>query len=131
MQQLKLGGDGIGYRYGRKRRQAEADLAGLSLLDDLAGIPNQYCFDQTIGRKYTRARRASIPLSLILIKIDYYVAFQRHYGNQVAEDRLCQVAIGLTRILKRPTDLVARCINEQFLHRFRSTRMSSACNAAV
>lgn len=113
VQQLKLGGKELDLAID-DRRQAEADLAGLSLLDDLTGIPNQYCFDQTIGREYTRSRRANIPLSLILIEIDDYIAFLKHYGHQAAEDCLCRVATVLSNILKRPTDLVARYINNQF-----------------
>lgn len=96
------------------RRQSEADLAGLSLLDDLTGIPNKYCFDQAIDREYRRARRFSTPLALILIEVDDYNAIQKHYGNQVAGDCLCQVANALNRVLKRTTDLVAHCSIEQF-----------------
>jgi diguanylate cyclase (GGDEF)-like protein len=85
-----------------------------SSTDGLTGISNRRCFDEFLEREWGRATRNHSPLSLILLDIDFFKAFNDHYGHLAGDDCLRQVAHGLARSVRRPADLVARYGGEEF-----------------
>lgn len=93
---------------------ANEQLRQLSSLDGLTGIANRRQFDTTIHQEFQRARRNQTPLSLIMIDIDSFKAYNDIYGHQAGDDCLCQVSEALGVVLKRPNDLFARYGGEEF-----------------
>ena len=89
-------------------------LENLSMLDGLTGISNRRRFDERLEVEWKRARRESSFLSLIMIDIDYFKAFNDHYGHQAGDDCLKSVAITLQSSVNRPADCVARYGGEEF-----------------
>jgi diguanylate cyclase (GGDEF)-like protein len=55
------------------------------------------------------------PLSIIMIDIDCFKAYNDTYGHLSGDDCLKSVASALIRTVKRPTDLVARFGGEEFI----------------
>jgi diguanylate cyclase (GGDEF)-like protein len=53
-------------------------------------------------------------LSLLMIDIDNFKAYNDHYGHQKGDQCLIQVAAALADMLKRPCDLMARYGGEEF-----------------
>jgi PleD family two-component response regulator len=90
-------------------------LKELSTVDGLTGIPNRRRFDEVLESEWRRARRNQTPLSLLLMDIDFFKAYNDHYGHVAGDDCLRQLAKGLAEIVRRPADLVARYGGEEFV----------------
>lgn len=95
------------------REQAVA-LRSQTLLDDLTGVANRRHFDMAIDRETRRARRMGTPLSLMMLDIDYFKAYNDHYGHQQGDACLEAVASALSTMQQRPADLFARYGGEEF-----------------
>ena len=85
-----------------------------SISDGLTGIANRRHFDHVIDKEMRRARRAGKPLSLLMIDIDFFKAYNDRYGHQQGDDTLVRVAGALASRLQRPMELVARYGGEEF-----------------
>ncbi|MDD2899198.1 MAG: diguanylate cyclase [Desulfuromonadaceae bacterium] len=129
--QLSLRGSSITYK-GRtvkaaelqditERKQAENALAelnrnleALSITDGLTGIANRRQFDVILGREHARHKRSGAPLSLILLDIDFFKAFNDRYGHVKGDECLRLVAQAIAGCTVRPADLPARYGGEEF-----------------
>lgn len=99
----------------RQLQAANELLQNLSLLDGLTGISNRRHFDQELLQESRRANREGTPLSLIMIDIDYFKAFNDTYGHLKGDDCLKTVATTLKKTLNRPGDFPARYGGEEFV----------------
>ncbi|RJQ77314.1 MAG: diguanylate cyclase [Desulfobacteraceae bacterium] len=98
----------------RQLEEAVEKLDRLSSLDGLTGIKNRRCFDEHINQEWQRGLRNARPLSLILIDIDFFKAYNDTYGHQAGDECLKAVAGALRNVLNRPGDLVCRYGGEEF-----------------
>ncbi|HEY8911670.1 MAG TPA: diguanylate cyclase [Desulfosporosinus sp.] len=98
----------------RQLKAANERLQNLSFLDGLTGIANRRHFDQGLLQESRRAKRDNTPLSLIMLDIDYFKAFNDTYGHLKGDDCLKTVASTLKQTLKRPGDFPARYGGEEF-----------------
>lgn len=89
-------------------------LRKLVFLDGLTGVFNRRYFDQQVSTEWSRATRNQLPLSVILLDVDYFKRYNDHYGHQAGDDALRTVAHALKTCLRRPADLVARYGGEEF-----------------
>ena len=95
-------------------QEANERLQSLSFLDGLTGIANRRHFDQELLQESRRAKRENAPISLIMLDIDYFKAFNDTYGHLKGDDCLKTVASILKKSLKRPGDFAARYGGEEF-----------------
>ncbi len=93
---------------------ANLRLKQLSEIDGLTGIANRRRFDDYFEREFRRAIRENSDLSLLLIDIDNFKAFNDYYGHQAGDDCLQNIATEIASTLKRPGDLLARYGGEEF-----------------
>lgn len=98
----------------RLRQLAERELAGLAAADPLTGLANRRTLDRHLDREWRRAQRAGTPLSLLMIDIDHFKAFNDAYGHQAGDVAIRRVAQLIKNHLHRPTDLAARYGGEEF-----------------
>ncbi|MES2318814.1 MAG: diguanylate cyclase [Pseudomonadota bacterium] len=98
----------------RLLREQALELRSQSFSDGLTGIANRRHFDVAMEKEIRRAKRAGTPLSLLMIDIDAFKAFNDHYGHQLGDDTLIRVAGILSQRLQRPLDLIARYGGEEF-----------------
>ncbi len=98
----------------RQLQAANETLQSLSFLDGLTGIANRRHFDEGLLQESRRAMREKTPISLIMLDIDYFKAFNDTYGHLKGDDCLKTVASLLKMTLKRPGDFVARYGGEEF-----------------
>ena len=82
--------------------------------DGLTGIANRRAFDVAIDREVRRAKRAGSMVSLLMIDVDYFKAYNDHYGHQQGDQCLIQVASALQAQLQRSVDMLARYGGEEF-----------------
>jgi two-component system chemotaxis family response regulator WspR len=90
------------------------ELQRLSCLDGLTGIGNRRRFDEYLEGEWLRAARDGRALSLIMIDIDHFKAYNDNYGHQGGDECLRKVARTLDAGLKRPADVAARYGGEEF-----------------
>jgi diguanylate cyclase (GGDEF)-like protein/PAS domain S-box-containing protein len=113
-----------------QRRQLEEKLKRLSVLDGLTGIGNRRLFDETLDKEWKRAIRDQLPLSLILLDIDFFKLYNDSYGHQGGDTCLKQVATALAQCSQRPADLVTRYGGEEFAVILPETNQEGASNLA-
>ncbi|MFA9216001.1 MAG: diguanylate cyclase [Sphingomonadaceae bacterium] len=95
-------------------REQTMVLRSQTFSDGLTGIANRRHFDVAIEKEQRRAKRGGLALSLLMIDIDHFKAYNDHYGHQKGDQCLIQVASALASMLKRPCDLMARYGGEEF-----------------
>ena len=110
----------------RQLREANRMLEGLSLLDGLLEIPNRRYFDQYIDREWRSAVRDESPLSILIIDIDHFKAYNDTYGHLCGDACLKQVASTLSSALRRPGDFVARFGGEEFIAVLSGVKLDAA-----
>lgn len=97
-----------------ERREMEAQLRRLVLLDALTGVSNRRAFDERFEQEFLRAARGHGSLGLLMIDVDHFKLYNDTYGHQSGDKCLRQVAQALTATLKRPSDFLARYGGEEF-----------------
>jgi diguanylate cyclase (GGDEF)-like protein len=95
-------------------REQTMVLRSQTFSDGLTGIANRRHFDVAMEKEHRRAKRGGTPLSLLMIDIDHFKAYNDHYGHQKGDQCLIQVSAALADMLKRPCDLMARYGGEEF-----------------
>lgn len=82
--------------------------------DGLTGLANRRTFDDALVREYGRALRDNRNLSLIMIDVDGFKAFNDRYGHPAGDECLRRIGNALARAVFRPGDIVARYGGEEF-----------------
>jgi len=113
-----------------KHKRFEDKLRLLSSQDGLTGITNRRTFDMTIEVEWKRAIRSSLPLSLIMIDIDFFKNYNDSLGHQAGDECLKKIAASIKKSLKRPGDLAARYGGEEFVVLLPGTTLSGAVQLA-
>ncbi|MGU3495961.1 diguanylate cyclase domain-containing protein [Xanthobacteraceae bacterium A53D] len=96
------------------RARVEAQLAQLVTVDSLTGIANRRRFDERLAQEWRRSGRTAKPIGLIMIDVDNFKAFNDRHGHWLGDDLLIHVAQTISRVLRRPGDMVARYGGEEF-----------------
>jgi diguanylate cyclase (GGDEF)-like protein len=110
--------------------RANFKLQRLSQIDGLTGVANRRYFDRYFAREWRRAVRSSQTLSIIFADVDYFKAYNDHYGHQAGDDCLRKIAKALSTGVSRPADLLARYGGEEFVVVLPDTTLDGACHIA-
>ena len=105
-------------------------LKTASTLDALTMVSNRRQFDEVLEREWLRGRRNQTPLSLLLMDIDFFKAYNDRYGHPAGDDCLRRLAKGLSEVVLRPPDLVARYGGEEFVILLPDTNSDGALSVA-
>ena len=90
-----------------------ARLHSTARTDPLTGLPNRRVWDEDLERELERARRHGGDLSLAMVDLDRFKAFNDQFGHQ-AGDQLLAAAATAWRPALRTTDTIARYGGEEF-----------------
>jgi diguanylate cyclase (GGDEF)-like protein len=101
---------GVGHR--AQAREAER-VASMSFMDRLTGVHNYAFLEDALPRECRRAERYGLPLSLVLLDLDHFKAFNDRYGHDAGNRLLA--AVGQAMLANtRASDVVARYGGEEF-----------------
>ncbi len=91
------------------------ELQSLADRDGLTGVANRRRGDSYLEEVWARLRREKQPLSVIMLDVDHFKAFNDNYGHQAGDDCLVAVAEAVHAQLLRPADMVSRYGGEEFM----------------
>jgi diguanylate cyclase (GGDEF)-like protein len=98
-----------------KLDEANKQLTRMSYLDGLTSVPNRRYFEEFFTREWKNAVRVGSYISLIMLDIDCFKAYNDTYGHLNGDDCLKKIATRLSEILKRPRDFLCRYGGEEFV----------------
>jgi diguanylate cyclase (GGDEF)-like protein len=96
--------------------------------DKLTGIGNRRSFDTNFANQWAQASRAKVPLSLMMVDVDFFKKFNDSYGHQAGDECLRQVAQALDGCARRAGDSVTRYGGEEFAVVLFHTSLNEAQN---
>lgn len=97
-----------------EQKDMEEKLATLATEDGLTGLVNRRRFDERLLEEWGRAYRDQTLLSLLMIDVDHFKAYNDAYGHPAGDECLRSVARVLAEEARRTPDLVARYGGEEF-----------------
>lgn len=106
-------------------------LEKLSFIDALTSVFNRRYLDDALAKEWRCALRSGELLSLLLVDIDFFKAFNDYYGHLEGDRCLQKVASVLKRSVLRPGDVVARYGGEEFILILPSTSKEGATKVAT
>jgi diguanylate cyclase (GGDEF)-like protein len=93
--------------------QAVTELEHLSGRDPLTGAGNRRAWEMALAREMPKALREQRPLSLLMIDLDHFKAYNDTFGHGGGDDLLRRAVHAWTNRL-RPSDLLCRWGGEEF-----------------
>jgi diguanylate cyclase (GGDEF)-like protein len=95
-------------------RELASSMEALATVDPLTGAANRRQFDRVIQLEWQRAHRQRAPLTVLLLDVDRFKAFNDLYGHLEGDSCLCSIARIALETTRRPSDTVARMGGEEF-----------------
>lgn len=89
-------------------------LMRLSFTDSLTGVANRRGFEEALRNEWKRARQYNSELSLVILDIDYFKAYNDYYGHRAGDECLVKISKAISSELKRTNDHFSRYGGEEF-----------------
>ncbi|WP_422371109.1 GGDEF domain-containing protein [Hoeflea sp.] len=96
-------------------RIANEALAAKAYADSLTGLANRRKFDLVIDESIAAAQEKGSDLSLLMIDVDHFKAFNDTYGHQAGDECLQRLSTAIKRLLPGDDSLLARYGGEEFV----------------
>jgi diguanylate cyclase (GGDEF)-like protein len=91
-------------------------LSEVAMHDGLTGLLNRTALEEQARALWQHAQVAGVPVSVLLIDIDHFKAYNDCYGHQAGDSCLKQVATAIRgAVQRRPLDMVARYGGEEII----------------
>ncbi|HEX5127335.1 MAG TPA: sensor domain-containing diguanylate cyclase, partial [Rhodocyclaceae bacterium] len=98
----------------RELRMVNMELEQLASTDRLTNAFNRRHFEEVALREMSRARRYSLPLTLIMIDLDHFKSINDDFGHAAGDHVLVELT-QLVRTHLRSSDVLARWGGEEFV----------------
>ncbi|QFU74695.1 GGDEF domain-containing protein [Halioglobus maricola] len=99
----------------RQLRDARRQLTDLANIDELTGLGNRRMVNTALKAEINRARRTATPLSVILLDVDYFKAYNDTYGHPAGDEVLQRLADIMQNATSRAGEVVGRYGGEEFI----------------
>lgn len=98
---------------GRRVLDLEACLLRTAAQDPLTGVLNRRAFFEQFNREWSRSARYSLPLSCVILDIDFFKSVNDRHGHTIG-DQVIQIVANLMCEFSRASDYVCRLGGEEF-----------------
>jgi diguanylate cyclase (GGDEF)-like protein len=105
---------------------ANSELLKLANADGLTGLSNRRIIDQYLEKETARAIRSDHSITVIMMDLDNFKAYNDNYGHIAGDSCLKKVSKVLKNSVRRPEDLVGRYGGEEFCVILPNTDMNGA-----
>ncbi|EGA70808.1 putative regulatory components of sensory transduction system [Vibrio sinaloensis DSM 21326] len=95
--------------------KANEELAKLAQEDGLTKVKNRRFIDEKLSEMIAIHGRHGMPLSLILLDVDHFKAYNDNYGHIQGDKCLVEIATALRELFVRNGELVGRYGGEEFV----------------
>ena len=110
----------------KELEKVNAQLKISSETDFLTKLSNRRFYERRLDENISTAKRNGTYLSLLVIDIDNFKAYNDNYGHDNGDITLCNIAKSIEKSLQRETDLVSRFGGEEFVVLLPATDAASA-----
>jgi diguanylate cyclase (GGDEF)-like protein/PAS domain S-box-containing protein len=110
----------------KELEEANRQLKISSETDYVTKLTNRSFYERRLSENISTAKRNGTSLSLLMIDIDNFKAYNDNYGHDNGDITLRHVAESIERSLQRDTDLVSRFGGEEFVVLLPSTDATGA-----
>jgi len=93
--------------------------------DSLTGVANKRYFTDMLNRELRRSARSCVPLTVLMLDLDFFKQVNDNYGHLVGDDVLREFAARMNGIL-REEDMLARYGGEEFVVMLNETNVEEA-----
>lgn len=104
-------------------------LNHLASFDSLTESYNRRSFIELSDRMLQRARKSDVPVSLLMIDVDWFKLVNDNYGHSSGDEVLRKLVQNIKKEI-RPTDFVGRYGGEEFCVLLHSTKLETAIDVA-
>lgn len=111
-------------------QEANQELKLLSLKDPLTGLWNRRHYDETMSMEWNYALKHKKSISLMILDIDYFKAYNDYYGHKQGDVCLIQVGQAIQNFFNCDSNLVARYGGEEFVVIMPNVEKDEAINIA-
>ena len=99
----------------RALQREKHDLERIVCVDSLTGIANRRHALSLFEAEWKRSIREATPISLIIVDLDCFHAFNETYGHPGGDACLRRVTAEMVMCLRRPSDFLGRYGGEEFI----------------
>lgn len=99
----------------RALAKANEELARLAQEDGLTKVANRRYIDQKFQEMIATNGRYGLPLSVILLDVDHFKAYNDNYGHIEGDKCLVSIANALSELFVRSSEVVGRYGGEEFI----------------
>ena len=96
-----------------QRLELQDQLAAAAHTDSLTGLANRRTFDDALARELSRAARDDEDLTLVLLDLDHFKAYNDTHGHPAGDDLLRRISAAWSGAVRAP-DLLARIGGDEF-----------------
>ncbi|ASJ95849.1 GGDEF domain-containing protein [Shewanella marisflavi] len=113
----------------RQLAERNAKIQKLAETDKLTGLYNREKLDLTLEQGVQQSHHQQMPLSLLILDVDYFKQINDAYGHLAGDQVLCQLADSLKSLI-RQGDFLARWGGEEFVIILPETTLPQAMKLA-
>jgi diguanylate cyclase (GGDEF)-like protein len=99
----------------RDLQRQKQELERIACVDSLTGIANRRHALRLLEAEWKRSARDGTPLSLVMVDLDCFHAFNERYGHIGGDGCLRSVCDTMVSCLRRPSDYLGRYGGEEFI----------------
>lgn len=112
-----------------ERKSLERELRRLATLDPLTGTPNRRHFTTLAHQEIERSHRYDLPLSVIMLDVDYFKRVNDSWGHAIGDELLKALTATMAAEL-REVDVLGRMGGEEFAALLPQTNLEGAIQLA-